>query len=829
MVIIKSKYLIIMLILVSIISIGAVSAADDMNNTEASVLETTDELSVGGGLPADDDLGDSNIVDENDELSVSDVEEEISVENDEQVFDDDSDSLLSAPDETNEILTEGSQTVEVYIGQNTSEGGGNGTLENPFNSLNTAFDSVSSLGSADNIANVTVYIANGTYALSKNIKLNDNTNYIIKSMSTDDEVKITGSRTFQLYNSQTTCYRKIDGISFEVMNFNWQSCTGFIEMYNTKISSPSRTLTLRFTDGSRQNFINCTFEFKSITTLMQGMYNSSYVTFSNCTFFKLNGLALYDVVASLDNCLIVGNNYANGGLMWGRQVSTSAPLYLNVSYSSMYDIVNVGNLNGYYDINYNWWGKNNITESINFNVSRYEVDVPSVYAIFNTTSNYLGNNQWEIIGKLTWNDGTTEGIEKFNPMSVSLNSTTGIFDDANPILKDGIFRVIYTSDSLTHNITSTLDREVQTLSFLKKIDVNVKVDDIIYGEYANVTVTIPTDIDAMFNITVNNHIYPVKANASVVLPINELLEIGNYTVDVVLFDAENNIYGSNSTTFEVKKIEANIDSVLNITVPSDATSTSFTINLANATGNLTVFVNNKTYTKELVNGSATVDINDLPAGTYNAIVSYSGDGIHSAISKNTTITIKKVLTSITASGVSTTYGTSKKITITLKDANKNLLVGKTIIVVLNGVKYTKTTDSKGQVSLATPANLAVKTHTATITFAGDNDYEKSTATSKVVVKKAASKITASKKTFKAKTKVKKYTITLKSGKKAIKKVKITLKIKGKTYKATTNAKGKATFKINKLTKKGKHTAVIKFKGNKNYKASSKKVKITIKK
>ena len=50
----------------------------------------------------------------------------------------------------------------------------------------------------------------------------------------------------------------------------------------------------------------------------------------------------------------------------------------------------------------------------------------------------------------------------------------------------------------------------------------------------------------------------------------------------------------------------------------------------------------------------------------------------------------------------------------------------------------------------------------------------------------------------------------------------------KTFKAKTNAKGKATFKIKKLTKKGKYSAVIKFKGNKAYKASSKKVKITLK-
>ncbi len=41
-------------------------------------------------------------------------------------------------------------------------------------------------------------------------------------------------------------------------------------------------------------------------------------------------------------------------------------------------------------------------------------------------------------------------------------------------------------------------------------------------------------------------------------------------------------------------------------------------------------------------------------------------------------------------------------------------------------------------------------------------------------------------------------------------------------------KGKATFKIKKLNKKAKFKATIKFKGNKYYKATSKKVKIKIK-
>ena len=96
-------------------------------------------------------------------------------------------------------------------------------------------------------------------------------------------------------------------------------------------------------------------------------------------------------------------------------------------------------------------------------------------------------------------------------------------------------------------------------------------------------------------------------------------------------------------------------------------------------------------------------------------------------------------------------------------------------------------------------------------------------------KKVTPKIIAKKKIFKASKKVKKYIITLKVGKKLLKKVKVTLKIKGKTYKATTNKKGKATFKIKKLIKKGKYKAIITYKGNKTYNKVTKKVTITIKK
>ena len=55
-----------------------------------------------------------------------------------------------------------------------------------------------------------------------------------------------------------------------------------------------------------------------------------------------------------------------------------------------------------------------------------------------------------------------------------------------------------------------------------------------------------------------------------------------------------------------------------------------------------------------------------------------------------------------------------------------------------------------------------------------------------------------------------------------------MKVNVKKYKATTNSKGKATFKITKFKKKGKYKAVITYKGNKYYTKVTKKVKIVIK-
>ena len=159
----------------------------------------------------------------------------------------------------------------------------------------------------------------------------------------------------------------------------------------------------------------------------------------------------------------------------------------------------------------------------------------------------------------------------------------------------------------------------------------------------------------------------------------------------------------------------------------------------------------------------------------------------------------------------------------------NGLAKQKVSITFNGKTKTYTTNPLGVINYKLSATK-IGTYKLTMKFAGDNNYVASTATSTIKLTKEASKIVAAKKTFKVKVKTKKYVVTLKDSKnKVISKAKLTLKVNGKTYKATTNAKGKATFKITKLTKAGSYKAAIKFAGNAYYKASTKSVIIAVKK
>ena len=286
--------------------------------------------------------------------------------------------------------------------------------------------------------------------------------------------------------------------------------------------------------------------------------------------------------------------------------------------------------------------------------------------------------------------------------------------------------------------------------------------------------------------------------------------------------------------------------VINTSLEVVASGNSLIITLTDESNNPLVdveieVVTNGRVSYEYTNEDGKIVLSNL-SGNYSFEISYPGDEYegYTPASVNKTFSFMetsdnctddseivpvKVATKLTAPKVSAVYNVAKKLAITLKDANGKSLANKKVTVKVGSISKTLTTNNKGQVSLNV-ATLVPKTYTAAISFNGDDLYKASSASAKIVISKGVTKLVAKAKTFKVKAKAKKFAVTLKDSKnRALKGKKITIKVNSKTYKATTNKKGVATFKITKLSKKGTYKSKIVFKGDKWYKGVSKVIKI----
>ena len=384
-----------------------------------------------------------------------------------------------------------------------------------------------------------------------------------------------------------------------------------------------------------------------------------------------------------------------------------------------------------------------------------------------------------------------------------------------PVLDVGNYTLTVTTmaDEDHNPVTKTVNLTVN------KADSTLTVDDIAcdYGSLVSTVVSI-TGADAINASVVGHPEAVVKVNGTNITVSG--LNAGTYTLTVTTIVDKNHNSATKNATITVNKIYVALN--VNDVVLDYRVAGNVTVVAEGATGIVAKIGEN-----ELVVDGYVISIPALEAGTYTLTVTAIGDANYNNVTKNATITVNKIKTEITGSAITATYNVNKNLVITLKDSNGKALSGVKVTVNLNGAK-TYTTDKNGQLKVSTKG-LAPKIYTAKITFNGDAVYDKSAKDIKVTVKKATPKLTAKKKTFKRSVKVKKYSIVLKDNVgKAIKKAKVTIKIGKKTYAAKTNSKGKASFKIKKLTKKGTYKATVTFKGNKYYNKVVKKVKIKIK-
>ena len=441
---------------------------------------------------------------------------------------------------------------------------------------------------------------------------------------------------------------------------------------------------------------------------------------------------------------------------------------------------------------------------------------------------------------------STEIIINKTKMTLKVNETVSAGATLNP---PEAVNLTYTSSNVAVAVV-----ENGMIKCLKEGDAIITVSFAGNDEYApaeskNITVHVEkripliiasadvTDNRVTIHLDINRYEGWISMNISdslVYLPISSSLNFtqnltpGIYNVNITALGNDMFYSGSKILTFHVPEAEK-----LNTSISAQSSVNGNTVTItvdvdSNASGFVEIDIASRKYYVPVVNGTA-VFINDYFGGSYVADVTYLGDENYNTNSTSGSFKVLETIkTTIIASEVTTVYNCGKYLVVSLKDQNGNILTGVSFTVEINGKNNVIKTNELGQAKLSTN-NLAPKTYTAKITFNGTEKYLNATKSVKVVVKKATPKLTAKAKTFKKSVKTKKYKVTLKTNKnKVMKKVKLTLKVGKKTYAAKTNKKGVATFKITKLTKKGKYTATIKYKGSKYYKKLTKKAKITIK-
>ena len=227
------------------------------------------------------------------------------------------------------------------------------------------------------------------------------------------------------------------------------------------------------------------------------------------------------------------------------------------------------------------------------------------------------------------------------------------------------------------------------------------------------------------------------------------------------------------------------------------------------------------------NGYIKLPLTDFAPGSYPVILSNPDGSNYASAQVSTKFTIKnRMATTLTATNVNAAYKENKYIVATLKDSNGNPISGAKIGFANNGVTYI-TTDANGQAKYSTK-NLTEGTHSIPVKFFGNDAYiESNKVTSKVVINKKATKLTAPDVTsFYQKDDY--IVATLKdSNGNPISGAKIGFANNGVTY-ITTDANGQAKYSTKNLAE-GTHNIIVRFFGDNTYAASDKiNVKVDVK-
>lgn len=264
---------------------------------------------------------------------------------------------------------------------------------------------------------------------------------------------------------------------------------------------------------------------------------------------------------------------------------------------------------------------------------------------------------------------------------------------------------------------------VQKTVSVTKTDVNLTayIGDIVYGENPivsiNVTSVAGVNVTGDVVLTISNKKYIVNVvNALAVFEIPEMLDAGEYHIDVSYLGSEKYNAADGAADFTVAKKEI----TMNVTIDKDYRDITVNVNLSEKLdGNLTVLVNNTPYTLSYTNGTGSLILKNLIYGNYTISAVFTKDN-YQTVNVSENVEINSIKTVLEAENVVIYYKDGTRFAVVLKDIYGNPLANMDVIISINGRDYVKQSDENGTASLG--LNLESKNYTVVTTFGGNSKY-----------------------------------------------------------------------------------------------------------
>ena len=233
----------------------------------------------------------------------------------------------------------------------------------------------------------------------------------------------------------------------------------------------------------------------------------------------------------------------------------------------------------------------------------------------------------------------------------------------------------------------------------------------------------PSDATGDVTVSVDGKEYKVAIENGKAVKTISGLKADDYTVTVKYAGDNNYNEATADAEFSVSKIS---DYNMDISVPEIKEGVNSTIGVdlpKDATGTVTVEIDGKKYTANVIDGTANVIVSGLSDGDYNITTVYSGDAKYDSMTKKGNVTvIPNVNVNLDVSDVEMFYHDGTRLIAKLTDFQGKPIVNATIYFSINGVTYAKTTDANGTASMG--LNLDSNVYPVTVTYNGSAFYSK---------------------------------------------------------------------------------------------------------